>query len=301
MLDETTLRRYVKRFKEDGVGGLLECHYKGGVADLTLRQINYLEKYLTANTLPTAQAVAAHIHKHYGVHYSLVGVTKLLHRLGFSYKKPKVIPGKMSPEKQAVFIKEYQELKQTLKPKDAIYFVDASHPTHNTTASYGWIKQGKKGDKYLLTNTGRERLNLHGAINLQNRKAIVLSEKTINAQVVIKLLKKLVKEQPRGKIHLVLDNARYYHAKIVKEWKRHHTRVKLHFIPPYSPNLNIIERLWLFFHKQVTNSHYFPTFKEFRRKSLYFFRHLDRYETELTSLLTDNFQTWPVATVANLS
>jgi transposase len=299
-LDETTLRRYVEKFKESGIDGLLECHYTGGESDLTTTQTQELGQYLVSHIFPTSQAVIKHIERKYQIKYSPAGVTKLLHRLGFSYKRPKTFPGRLDPVKQEMFVKEYHKFKQALKPQDSIHFLDASHPTHNTTTSYGWIKRGRKGDKFLSTNTGRERLNLNGALNQATHQVVVLSEKTINAQAVIKLLNKLIKQQPHGKIHLILDNAMYYRANIIKEWRKHHTRVKFHFLPPYSPNLNLIERLWLFFHRKITNNHYFSTPQSFKRATLYFFHHLDKYETELTSLLTDSFQTFPIK-VANLS
>ena len=97
----------------------------------------------------------------------------------------------------------------------------------------------------------------------------------------------------KGKIHLILDNASYYHADIVKDWKSHHYRVKFHFLPPYSPNLNLIERLWKFFHKQITNNHYFETFAEFKDTTFNFFNNLKIYQSELDSLLTDNFRLAP--------
>lgn len=301
LLDETTLRRYVEQFKKAGIDGLLECRYTGGVTDLSLVQQQELGKYLTLHTLATATAVAAHIKKQYGVNYSLPGVTKLLHRLGFSYKKPRVIPGKVNLAKQAEFIQEYEDIKENLGTHDSIHFMDASHPTHNTTPSYGWIRQGRKHDKFIATNTGRQRLNLHGALNLSTLTTTMNLVETVNAETVLHTLNLMVKKQPHGKIHLILDNARYYHSKQVKEWRRHHTRVKLHFIPPYSPNLNIIERLWLYYHKKVTYNRYFPKFDDFRQATLYFFRHLKRYESDLTKLLTDNFQTYPASAVANLS
>jgi transposase len=293
LLDETTLRRYQEIFQESGVEGLLKFYYKGGTSELTIIQTNELEVYLTNNTLHTSQQIREYILNKYHINYSLTGVTKLMHRLKFSYKKPKILPGKLDPIKQAQFMIKYKELKELLKPKDQIYFLDATHPTHNTTASYGWIKIGREGDKYLETNTGRGRLNINGALNLRTHQAIVFSEITINAQSVIKILKRLIKDQPHGKIHLILDNAMYYRANIVKKWQKHHRRVEFHFLPPYSPNLNIIERLWLFFHRKITNSHYFSTFLSFKRTTIKFFKHLDKYESELKTLLTDNFQTFP--------
>jgi len=293
LLDEVTLHRYVKSFKEKGIDGLLECHYTGGQTKLTYIQEQVLKTFLKENTQRTAKEVVEYITKTYKVKFTVVGATKLLHRLGFAYKKPKVIPGKADYQKQAEFIKKYEEIKSNLKDNDQIYFLDSTHPQHNTQPSYGWILKGKQNDKFVKTNSGRERINLNGALNLKKHTAIVLEEETINSQATINLLKKLGKEHPRGKIYLILDNASHHHAKQVKLWLKSHRRFKPIFLPTYSPNLNLIERLWKFFHQKVTWNHYFETFEEFRRVSLNFFRNLNLYEKELSSLLTDNFQLIP--------
>lgn len=293
LLDEATLRRYVDKFKEKGVSGLLEFHYVGGRSQLNILQQNGLKAYLKINTQTRAKDIVLYIKKQYKISYSIIGVTKLLHRLGFSYKKPKVIPGKADYVKQKEFLKTYREIKSKLKNNDQLYFLDSTHPQHNTTLSYGWVLKGHENDKFIKTNTGRERLNLSGAFSLNSHRAIVKSEKTIDAVAVIKLLNRVAKLQPHGKIHLILDNATYYHADIIRDWKSHHYRVKFHFLPPYSPNLNLIERLWRFFHQKVTNNHYFETYTEFKKTSLKFFKNLDYYKEELTTLMTDNFQLVP--------
>ena len=58
---------------------------------------------------------------------------------------------------------------------------------------------------------------------------------------MIALLLKILKEQKEEKIHIILDNAKYYHAKVVVDFLKGHPRVQFHFLPPYSPNLDIIE------------------------------------------------------------
>lgn len=269
MLDEVTLRRYVKRFQNSGLDGLLECRYSGGRSRLTSTQETEFKTFLQTNTQRTAQSVVQYVRETSGMTFSVIGITKLLHHLDFSYKKPKIVPGKADPVKQAAFLKMYRKLKRNLKENDRIYFADSTHPEHNTKPSYGWILKGRENDKFVKTNSGRERLNLSGALN------------------------KLVKLHPRGKIHLVLDNATYYHAAEVKVWLTHHYRFKLHFLPSYSPNLNLIERLWRFFHLKVTWNHYFASFDEFKKESLKFFKHLSRYGPELNTLLADNFQLVP--------
>ncbi len=85
--------------------------------------------------------------------FTVIGITKLLHRLGFAYKKPKIIPGKVDRVKQEAFLKTYWETKASLGVKDRMYFLDSTHPQHNTQPSYGWILKGKTNDKLVKTNS----------------------------------------------------------------------------------------------------------------------------------------------------
>ena len=186
LLDEGTIHRYVQKFQEAGVSGLLECHYTGGQARLTSIQKQELRVFLKETTAQTAKEVVSHLQRTYQLQYSLTGVTALLHRLGFVYKKPKVIPSKADRDKQQSFLQTYHSLKDQLKPQDQIYFMDATHPQHNTQLAYGWILKGKQNDKFVKTNTGRERLNLNGALALKNKTAVVLEEQAINSLATLK-------------------------------------------------------------------------------------------------------------------
>lgn len=293
LFDEVTIRRYFKQYQTKGISGLLEYRYCGGQSRLTVMQQKEVKEYFREQTPQTAKEAVAYIQKTYGIKYSTIGFTKLLHRLGFVYKKPKVIPGKINLHQQEQFIELYKRTKAGLGEKDRIYFLDATHPQHNTKPFYGWILKGKKHDKYMKTNTGRDRLNLNGALNFQEKTAILLEEKTINQEATLRLLEAIKKKQQHGKVYLILDNAKYHHARGVRNWILNHPRFKLLYLPAYSPNLNLIERLWRFFHQKVTNNRYFETFKEFKQATLRFFENLKHYEKELKTLLTDNFQTLP--------
>ena len=293
LFDEVTVRRYFKQFQAKGVAGLLTYRYTGGQRRLTRQQEAELKIFLRDNTKRTAKEVVDHINKAYDLKFSVIGVTKLLHRLGFAYKKPKIVPGKVDRIKQKEFLKIYQETKAGLHSHDRIYFLDSTHPQHNTQPSYGWILKGKQNDKLVKTNSGRERLNLNGALNFNDKTAIVLEEESINKETTIHLLETIKQKQKTGRVYLILDNASYYHARIVKRWILHHPRFKLLFVPSYSPNLNLIERLWRFFHQKVNWNHYFETFEEFKSTTLEFFKNLKAYESELSTLLTDNFQLLP--------
>lgn len=293
LFDEVTIRRYEKQFQKKGIDGLLEYRYTGGKSRLTFTQEEELKQFFTIQTPQTAMEAVSDIKKKYDVEYTVIGVTKLLHRLGFVYKKPKLLPAKADKALQEQFITVYQQTKKDLRHKDRIYFADATHPTHNTRAAYGWILKGKQNDKYVKSNSGRKRLNLNGALNFTEKTAIVLEEKTIDAMATIRLLDAIAEKQKHGKAYIILDNARHHHARLVRRWMLHHPRFKLLFLPAYSPNLNIIERLWRFFHQKITYNRYFESFKEFKETTLSFFKNLKQYEKQLLSLLTDNFQTLP--------
>lgn len=293
LFDEVTVRRYFKQFTEKGIEGLLEYRYTGGQSRLTAVQETEVKTYFEKHTPRTAKEAVNYLLKTYGVVYSVIGVSKLLHRLGFSYKKPKIIPGKVDLLKQKAFLKTYEETKANLGPNDRMYFLDATHPQHNTQPSYGWILKGKAHDKYIKTNSGRQRLNLNGALNFKDKTAIVREEATINAQAMISLLEAMGTKQKGGRVYVILDNAKHHHALLVRRWRLHHPRFKFLFLPAYSPNLNLIERLWRFFHQRITWNHYFETFEEFKNVTLTFFNNLNVYEKELTFLLTDNFQLLP--------
>jgi transposase len=211
LLDETTIRRCEKEYGKTGIDGLLEDHYHGSAGFLSEAEERDLEIHLRAHTYQSVKAICWYVEKTFGVSYSVAGMTQLLHRLGFVYKKTKVVPGKFDPRKQAFFRKFYAALKESKNPQDRIYFLDATHPQHNTKAAYGWIYKGES--KTVKGNSGRQRLNLNGAVNLADMQITVLEEKTINTQAMIRLLRTLARKQRSGTIYALVDNAPYNHSR----------------------------------------------------------------------------------------
>ena len=293
LLDEVTLRRHVKEFKEKGLDGLLEFHYTGGQTKLTRVQELELKTHLAESEriFLTAKEAADYVKLTYRVSYSVIGMTKLLHRLGFVYKKPKLVPAKADPIKQQQFLNEYFKLKGEIDMEDQIYFLDATHPQHNTRPSMGWILKGT--DKLIKSNTGRDRLNLNGALNAKTLEVVIREDERINSISTINLLDQLLEKHPTGRIYLIWDNARYYYSKAVQHYLRGYPRLVPKFLPPYSPNLNLIERLWRLFHQKVTYNQYYGTFPKFKESVLNFFDNIHLYQKEMKSLLTDNFQLVP--------
>lgn len=293
LLDKTTIRRHVKQFKEEGLDGLLEFHYSGGQTKLTQIQELELKNHLSQgeHIYLTAKEVSQYVKLTYRVSYSVIGITKLLHRLGFVYKKPKLVPAKADVVKQQAFLDEYLKLKSQLEKADQIYFLDATHPQHNTRPSMGWILKGT--DKLIKSNTGRDRLNLNGALNAKTHEVVIREDLRINSVSTINLLEELLNKHPTGRVYLIWDNARYYYSKAVQHYLRGHPRLIPKFLPSYSPNLNLIERLWRLFHQKVTYNQYYETFPNFRGACLNFFQNIHLYQKEMKSLLTDNFQLVP--------
>lgn len=133
-------------------------------------------------------------------------------------------------------------------------------------------------------------MNINGAYNAEEHKVIVREDEAINAQSTLALIEQIMAAQPNGKIYLIADNAKYYRSKKVKEFLEKESRVQLIFLPPYSPNLNLIERLWLFFKKKKLWHHYYEHYAEFKKECMAFFENIEQFQCELKTLMTPNFQ-----------
>jgi transposase len=215
-------------------------------------------------------------------------MTYWLKEHGFTFKKPEKVPGKLCPEKQAQFIKSYKELKAVLGPKEDIFFVDAMHPEYQTQAVSGWIK---KGVCKTLQTTGKQlRLHFTGALSLKNMHVVIREYQTIGADEMVNFFKELECESEAEVIYVILDNAQAHKSHKVKEFLKT-SRIKLFFLPPYSPNLNPIERLWKVFREKTLYNRYFPTCAEFFEATRTFFSEkVHRMKKALACRINDNFQ-----------
>ncbi|WP_197705424.1 IS630 family transposase [Candidatus Kuenenia stuttgartiensis] len=185
-------------------------------------------------------------------------------------------------------MENYKQLKEEKAPGDKILFMDGVHPQHNSTSAYCWIEKGKK--KEIPSNTGRKRINLNGAIDIETFEVTIREDESINAQSTIKLFHEIESRYAQaGTIYIISDNAKYYRSKLVKEYLAN-SRIKIKFLPSYSPNLNLIERLWKFFRKKILYNKYYDTYEKFKNKCLSFFKNINEYTDELSTLLTENFQ-----------
>ena len=287
-IDDVTVRRWKKQYKTFGLDALLANNYLGGESKLSIEQAKQLTVHLQEKIYLSAKEIAHYVSVKYEATYTVKGMTSMLHRLGFTYKKPKHIPGKANKKAQEAFIETYKELKENKHRQDHIYFMDGVHPLHNSQPAFGWIEKGK--EQTLKTNTGRQRININGAYDIEDKEVIIREDESINAQSTIKLFEQLSKRQQPGIIYIIADNAKYYKCKLVNEYLSDNPRIKMIYLPPYSPNLNIIERLWRFFKKKITYNKYYEKFSVFKENCLDFFENIEQYKDELDSLMTDNFQ-----------
>ncbi len=227
----------------------------------------------------------------YGQNYSASGAAKLMRRLGFVYKKPKPLPAQANEAMQAAFIAEYEALMTRLRADEMVAFSDAVHPEHQSRPAHGWFPKTQK--PAIKATSGRKRLNIQGALDLETFQFTFVEAERINAQTTQQMLKKLERNNPtKTVIHVFLDNARYHHAKVLQPWlENSERRVKLHFLPPYAPHLNPIERLWSVMHKRVTHNRHYATFDQFTDAILKFFRKTlpDKWR-EFRDTVTDNFR-----------
>ena len=275
LLSEDAIRDHIDDYKSSKK---LKPENGGSVEKLSAQQSRELEAHLQKHTYLFVRDIAAYVKSRWGIVYTVHGLRSWLQRHNFSYKKPAVVPGKANEEQQREWIAEYEKLKQNLALDETICFMDGVHPTHNTQPAYGWIKKGER--KEIAANSGRSRLNLSGAVDIINQRVIVHEDQTLNAQSTIRFFEEIEKAYPmHSKIHLFCDNAPYYRNAAVKKYLET-SKIKLHFLPPYSPNLNPIERLWKWMKERVMYNTYYEAFEDFRGAVLGFFSILQKLGPE---------------------
>ena len=291
-LDDDTIRTWYQLYQQDGIEGLAGFGHEGGICRLTVEQQNQLKTWINETLPRTTRQVGAWIALECGIEYQTrSGLIALLHRLGMEHRKPKAISRKLDPAKQEAFIKAYEGLMNQLSADEVVGFADAVHPTHAVRPVGCWAP--KETPVAIEQSSGLNRLNIHGAIDLETGQTIMKDVLTVDALSTIMLLMAIQARYPAMRsIHVFLDNARYHHAKLVQAWlARPGCRIKLHFVPAYCPHLNPIERLWGLMHRHITHNKCYATFKDFSVAMLTFLRDsVTRNWTTYCDEVTDNFR-----------
>src|SRR6516164_1069762 len=206
LLNDDTSRNWHKLFEQRGIEGLTSFDIGGSASFLTAAQEEALKAFVGATLPRSTRQVGAFITREFGLVYeSRSGLIALLHRLGLEYHKPDVVARKLEVAKQKDFIESYDKLLNSLGDDEAVLFVDAVHPTHAARPVGCWAP---KQDKLAIEQTsGRQRINIHGAIDLETGQTRIIEVETIDALSTIKLLESIEALYPMlALIHVFLDN-----------------------------------------------------------------------------------------------
>jgi hypothetical protein len=183
-----------------------------------------------------------------GISRSPTQVRTFMKRNGLKYLKAGHIPSQANTIKQKDWVKTTLDpaIKQAQKGECYLFFMDVSHFTLQPFICALWCISRL----FIKTSSGRNRINVLGAVEAISKEVITLCNTTfINAQTIFDFLIQIKECYGDKPVKIVLDNARYQHCKFVEEAVKK-MEINLLFVPSYSPNLNIIERLWKFSRKK---------------------------------------------------
>lgn len=287
---ENTLRAYLRQYQEGGIERLKQTEWDGPSSELSAHR-EALEEHFRHNPPRSTAQAAADIERITGIRRGLTQVRKFLRGMGLKFRKLGMIPAKADAAGQRKFLDErlWPRLRQARRLRRVVCFVDAAHFVHGTFLGYLWCST-----RLLISGpSGRKRFNVLGAIDAVTRElTTVTNDTTIDATAICELLRKLSARYPGLPLTLVLDNARYQRCEPVRLLAAE-LRIELLYLPAYSPNLNLIERLWKFVKKEVLSCRYYEGFARFKAAIVECLEQVEGKHSEaIASLLTLKFQTF---------
>jgi transposase len=288
-ISRNTVGNYLRLYEQSGLEGLKTLHYRGPVGKLDQHQPQ-VEQSFRQRPPRSVKEARERIKKLTGIKRSLTRVRAFMKRMGMNPRATGQIPAKADAEAQKQFHDQVLQplLQKAQAGKCHVFFLDSAHFVLAAFVAIVWCFERV----FVKTAPGRFRLNVIGAIHATSHELTVLYNNTyITADTVVLLLERIAKRYKNLPIHIVLDNARYQHCQFVKD-AASKLNITLVFLPPYSPNLNLIERLWKFIKAEVCAANYFQDSKTFQNAILDFLYQLDRKHSkkQLKSLLTHKFQ-----------
>jgi transposase len=241
------------------------------------------------------------VEKAFGRRFTAAGMRKLLVRVGCSFHKASPFLFKADHDKQEEFVAHYEQDKEKVQAEGwRRYFIDGVHPLYGLeVVFYCWLLAGQRFE--VGVGGGRKRLNILGAYCPDDMEYLDrrYTDANLNAQSVIELFTLMMTRHPDTKhFRIYLDNTRYQHAKILMEWIEQTREQKgvtfdLRHLPAYSPNLNLIERLWKFLRKEALQK-WHPSFEDMQQAVADVLDNLPRYRQQLQTLMTEHFHLTPV-------
>jgi transposase len=282
--------QWLRIFRNKGLEELGTLHYQGDPGRLGPAQVKRIRQEIETGVFHNADQIRTWIEASFGVTYSASGVKDLLRRIGASYHKVSGFFWKADVQEQKNWVRKHRRHKREAGPGTRRYFVDACHPVWGVDLLYScWLLVGQRF--YVGVGNGRKRLNILGAYCPDDHDYVDLrlTKENITGEQFVKLLEALRAKHPEtAKFLLYLDDARYYSKPCVKEWLAAHREFRLVPVPAYSPNLNLIERLWKFLRKKAL-SRWHVTFEGMQAAVAEVLDRLGDHRDELSTLMTERF------------
>jgi len=293
-ITKTTLTKYIRQYQLGGVEELKKLSYKGQPSELN-QYSDILKEYFSKHPASSVAEASHAIEELTGVKRSPTQVREFLKRLGLRCLKVGYVPGKSVEAGKVEAVEQYQIekleplLQEAVAGKKAVFFVDAAHFVHRAYLGFLWCFTRT----FICSPSGRKRFNVLGAVNAITKEIITITNETyINSESICQLLFKLANLGLDIPIAIVLDNAKYQKCQLVQDYARE-LGIQLCYLPSYSPQLNLIERVWKFVRNECLYSKYYADFSDFKTaiSTCIATANIDKKE-KLDSLLTLNFQSF---------
>lgn len=291
-VSDDTITNYIKLYRDKGLGGLVENRYYKPVSSIESFLDEITAAFASAPVGSTSEA-AARIESHTGIKLSDSQAGRIMKRLGMKYQKSAAVPGKADPQLQFDFLNEelLPRLEEAQKGERRVFFVDAAHFVMGAFLGMIWAF----ARVFVPTGSGRQRYNVLGAVETRDHDFVsVRTTGSINAETICELITQVAASYPEDEITLVMDNARYQRNAKVTELAES-IGIELLYLPSYSPNLNLIERVWKLVKSKCLRNRYHESFAGFTAAIDEFIDSLAGENRELLrSLITENFQMFPI-------
>jgi len=258
---DNTVTEYLNMYKKGGIEKLKELNFYKPQSDL-VQYTTSLEEYFKKHPPASIKEAVSKIEELTGLKRSETQTRKFFESIGIKRRKVGSIPAKADLEKQKKFKEEQLEprLEEAKSGKRIVFFVDAAHFVLTPFLGYLWSFTRI----FIKAPAGRKRFNVLGALDaITHKLTIVTNDTYINARTFCQLLWEISCRYGDVPITFVLDNARYQKCALVFNLAKL-LNIELLYLPAYSPNLNLIERLWKFVKKKRLYSKYYENFHVFK-------------------------------------
>lgn len=235
-----------------------------------------------------------HISVKLGESVSIRTVNRILHQNHLTLLRPRTMPAKGNEIQQQTFFDDLRNQIQQASPNEQFFFFDAASVHRSTSVTRVWAEKGHQPE--IKCCGGRERVHILGFLNFTSSQARFQFSDTLGAKELISLIRSLFTDYPGKILHIILDNARAHHAKLVQLFEiQNQDRLQLHYLPAYSPKLNPIEKFWKFLREQVTHNTYFEDFDKFKLTIIEFLQSFKETNEKISDLCKIYHQTGSVS------